>query len=117
MKFFLFFTLTLVFFSCEEILLENDISQEPVILLSPSNGVIVQSESINFNWESLEGATSYQLQVAFPNFENSQRIELDTTTTNLQFTKRLIDSVYQWRVRGINSAYQSIYSTSSFTIE
>ncbi|WP_397301597.1 hypothetical protein [Nonlabens ulvanivorans] len=73
----------------------------------------------NFFWEDLEGATSYRVQVAEPDFINPTQITHDVivqdsvgTSTQLNLTP----GTYQWRVKAQNSAYQSPYSISDFTV-
>lgn len=106
-------------FSCEEIINEQNINNKNIQLLAPTNNAIIAKKTaISFHWETLTGATKYQLQIATPNFENATQIKLDTVISNHRFT---IDSLsikaYEWRVRGVNSVYETAYSAHIFTVE
>jgi len=112
--------LILVFmFSCEEIINEQNIANDTLNLLAPSENVILNSGTkIIFNWEALNSATDYKLQIAKPNFANASQILKDTL---IQRTDFMIDSLpinnYEWRVKALNSAYETVYVTHGFVVE
>jgi len=101
--------------SCEAIFVEN-ISDITVSTLAPSDGSSVSSGDITFSWEQIQDAESYELQVALPSFSNASQIVLDTLVTKTSVTKALSIGNYQWRIRAINSDYQTVYTTNSFTV-
>lgn len=103
--------------ACEETIFEPDISEESVQLLAPANGSVVNTESVQFNWEGVEGATSYRIQIANPDFENASQILVDSTTDVLSFSERITPGSYQWRVRAQNDGHQTLYTTASFSVE
>ena len=105
--------------SCEEIINEQNISTETINLLAPTENVILKTgTTITFSWEVLNGATEYQLQIAEPNFSGANQIVRDTLLHKNSFA---IDSLsvsnYEWRVRGLNSAYETGYTTNGFVVE
>ena len=100
---------------CEAIFVE-DISNETIVLLAPSDNVQIDSMNVQFNWQSLKAATKYEIQIATPTFENATQIVLDSISDNTIISKNLAIGVYQWRVKGLNSEYSTSYSTQSFTI-
>lgn len=102
--------LLITFFSCEEIIMEKDISESQVALLAPSQNAEFYFTGVTFTWETLPDATEYQLQIATPNFENPLQIVLDTIVKETSFTKQLPIGNYEWRVKAINSAYNTNYS-------
>ena len=104
------------FFSCEEVLLEKDISEEEVNILAPVNNAQFFSTSVTFAWETVEDATSYRLQIATPNFTEPIQIVLDTTVTSTSFLQQLNIGQYEWRIKAINSAYETAYKTRTLTI-
>ena len=108
--------ITFLFYGCEEILFEDDISESIININSPNEGAIFDTEFINFNWQMIDGVEGYQLQIATPTFLETQQIVLDTLLTINNFDFELLPNEYQWRVRGMNSAYTSNYTTSSFNI-
>ncbi len=113
-----YFLLILIFtlFACEEIIYEKDISNDSVVIIAPANNANLTNTSVNFSWQAIEGANKYQLQIAEPHFTNATQIVLDTTISNLIFTKELPNIHYQFRVKAQNSAYETAYSTNSFSI-
>ena len=112
--------LILVFmFGCEEIINEQNITNDTLNLLAPSENVILNTgATIIFNWEALNGATDYQFQIAKPNFASASQILKDTL---IQRTGFILDSLpinnYEWRVKALNSAYETVYVTHAFVVE
>ncbi len=109
-------TVIMIFISCEEIVLEKDISEKTIELIAPVNNAQFLSTGISFTWNNVTDATHYQLQIARPNFDNPLQIVLDTTIVNTSFTQQLPLGQYEWRVRAINSGYNTTYSKRLFTI-
>ena len=97
--------LCLTFYNCEDIL-EEDISDDIVFTIYPTEDLIIESNVVNFQWNTLDGADDYRLQI----FNTSQVILVDTLISQTQIILPLNEGNYQWRVRGENSAYQSTYS-------
>ena len=85
--------------------------------MAPVDNSVVSESTINFSWQPLEYADSYQLQVAQPSFENAILIVEDTTITITNFSRTLENGNYQWRIKAINFAYETPYSTQNLTIE
>lgn len=104
------------FVSCEEILLETDISDEVVQLVAPANNTVFSSTGVTFTWDAIADATSYRLQIAQPNFDNPTQIVLDTVVSKTYFTQQLTVANYEWRVKALNSAYETAYSTRFFSV-
>jgi len=113
---YLLFAIIFSFVSCEEILLVDDISKKEVTLIAPANNSLLSSSGVTFSWEAVESADKYQLQIAIPNFETPKQIVLDTTVTKNSYTQQLNIGKYEWRIRAINSAYETAYSKNSFEV-
>ncbi len=122
-KVFLVVCLMVGFPSCEELLEVTDISDEKVTLLAPSDSTVVVQSDVNFSWDPVFEASEYHIQVAAPSFENAAQIVLDSmvvldsTFLSTRVTKILVDSDYEWRVKAMNSAYETEYSNSAFTVD
>lgn len=92
--------------SCDDIF-EKDITNDTIQTISPSNEAVVESNVVNFQWNSLEGADKYRIQLIAYN----QAIVLDSLVSKTNLTYPLTQGEYQWKVRGENFAYQSSYCT------
>lgn len=105
-------------YACDDggILFETDISADQVILISPSNDAEIASNTIAFNWETLEDAILYEIQVATPNFENIEELVFFQEDSLTTASVELISGEYQWRVKALNNSYETRYSTSSFSV-
>ncbi len=103
-------------YSCEEVLFEQEISEDSVTLIAPANNTEIEANSVRFNWESLEGATNYEIQIATPNFANANQLVLNTVTDSTFYQIELIENEYEWRVRAQNSGYVTAYSSAKFKV-
>ena len=102
--------------SCDDIIFEEDISESNLIILAPTNNASIVSGNISFNWETVSNTDKYQIQIATPNFADAIQIILDSTISNTSFTKQLLANNYEWRVRAVNSAFETSYFTNSLTV-
>lgn len=105
--------LALASFSCEDIL-EEDITDDMVQIVSPSENAVIESNVVNFRWNSIKGAASYRIQL----YGSGQSMVFDTLVNTVSsFTHPVRGGSYQWRIRAENSAYQSSYTfPSNFTV-
>lgn len=95
--------------SCSEFFVPNISDQTPVLIIPTDNDTILNN-AIHFKWEEMEGAESYRLQVVSPSFDQISTYPLDSLVSGTEFFFTLDPGVYQYRIRGENSAYQSLYS-------
>ncbi|MCB4797232.1 fibronectin type III domain-containing protein [Neotamlana laminarinivorans] len=103
--------------SCDDIIEVSDISNQRVNILAPKSGTVIETTTVNFSWEAIIEAESYNLQIATPSFSNAQQILLDSLVTTTSFEHQLDYGDYQWRVRAENSAYQTAYTEQSFSVD
>ena len=108
--------LAVAFLSCEELINEDNISGETVVLTAPSDGAALAQTDIVLSWEVLDGAAEYQLQIAQPSFAAPLQIVKDSILTGNHLSVSLDPNSYEWRVKARNSAYETGFSTWSFTI-
>ncbi|RUT71265.1 hypothetical protein D0817_05125 [Flavobacterium cupreum] len=113
---FLSFIFFLSLFSCEEILIVDDISKEEITLIAPANNSVLFSTGASFSWNSIENAEKYRLQIAKPNFANPIEIVLDTLIAKTSYTQQMNIGKYEWRVKAVNSGYETPYKSSAFEI-
>ena len=115
-KFFILISSLSMLFSCKDILEEN-LEDKEVTILSPENGITTSESPINFIWEKVEGADQYKIQIATPSFSNIRQIILDSVISETKFSLALNPGVYEWRVKALNSAYETTYSCRFITID
>lgn len=102
--------------ACEAVF-EDDLSNKSVVLVSPSNDVKIDKDSINFKWNSVENADTYTLQIVTPSFDKAEQVLLDTTLSKTFFLKKNIQQGnYQWRLKAQNSEYETNFSVGSFNV-
>ncbi|AWM15193.1 hypothetical protein DI487_15895 [Flavobacterium sediminis] len=95
----------LSFISCDDIL-EEDISNDIVQTTYPSEGDVIESNVVTFQWNELDGADDYRVQI----YDLYQIKVYDTLVSAVNVSLPMAEGGYQWRVRGENSAYESTYS-------
>lgn len=105
-----------ILFSCEEVLFEPDISEERVTLIAPANNTEIAANSVRFNWEPVDGATEYGIQIATPSFANANQLLLNMVTDSTFYQMELVQNEYEWRVRAQNSGYATPYASAKFRV-
>lgn len=100
----IFFPLCIACISCEDII-EEDITNDMVTITYPQNNQQIESNVVNFQWNELDGASDYRIQV-----QSGQFIVLDSLVSSNNFTYELDPGTYKWRVRGENFAYKTEYT-------
>ncbi len=103
-------------YSCKDII-ETDLSKKSLGSLAPADNIVSSSYHQTFRWDPIDGATSYKLQIAKPNFAAPTAYFLDSTIKTNQFTSTLTPGVYQWRVKAMNSSSYTPYITHNLTID
>lgn len=102
--------------SCDAILFEEDISNETIVLVAPSDQSEFFTTGVTFSWENVPEATSYQIQIAKPDFSNPTQLVLDTIIKTTSFIKQLPLASYEWRVKALNSSYSTAFVTRKFVV-
>ncbi len=110
------FAIIFILFSCEEVLFEPEISGERVTLIAPANNTEIAGNSVRFNWEPVDGATGYEIQIATPSFANANQLLLNTVTDSTFYQMELVQNEYEWRVRAQNSGYATSYTSARFRV-
>lgn len=111
-----FSILLFMFSSCEEIVLEDDISKKEVILVAPQDNAQFNSTSVTFTWEPVQYAKKYRLQIAEPNFTSPAQIVLDTEISTTTHTMQLPVGIYEWRVQAISGSSVTPYKKRILTV-
>jgi hypothetical protein len=90
----------------------STITTQSVQLSAPANNYLTNQQSVLLQWETLYGATKYQIEIDTNNFANESVLILNETIpgTQLNFTFPK-DQVYQWRVKAANDTVQAKWSS------
>ncbi len=108
-------SLLCIILSCEAVFVE-DISNDSLILLAPVDNSEITSGNNTFSWQLLDEAEMYEIQIARPSFQNAAEILLDSVVDSNSLVHNIEIGEYEWRVKAVNSEYETEYSTSSFTV-
>lgn len=102
---FILVLLTLFVLSCEDVF-EDNISDDTIYTISPKEDTTIESNVVNFQWNNLDGAKKYRLQV----LDKNESIVLDSLVSKTSLNCPLLPGTYKWKVRGENFGYESRYS-------
>lgn len=102
--------------SCDDVV-EDNLDGKSVTIISPADSIVTTSTSIQFNWEELDEATGYRLQIAKPNFTQVVELVYDSVVTNTTVTFSLSPGQYQWRLRPENGSSYGNYITRYIEID
>lgn len=108
-------TLALANGGCNEFF-EEDIEKDTVTTLAPADGIVTEIVTQTFWWQKIDGATGYRMQIVSPSFNSIEVFVVDTLVKGDKFELTLYPGDFEWRVRGENSAYQTDWSLSMFSI-
>ncbi len=108
----------IVFFvtaGCDDIF-EKDISDSVIESISPKAGWSTTDHEVKFSWSPMEGATEYHFELGSPSFNDLQQLVCDSVLTKTTLTLDIPEGSYQWRIRGQNFGYFSLYSKADFQV-
>jgi len=112
----IFVVVFMLFYGCSEIIFETDISQSYVNILAPTDDSNVPSGTVSFNWEAVEYADNYNIQIATPDFASANQIVADSNVVGTNFQWQLLPEKYEWRIRAQNSAFETVYFSKLLTV-
>ncbi|MGB0870181.1 MAG: hypothetical protein ACPGSD_11350 [Flavobacteriales bacterium] len=100
------FLLGFLLTSCTEIF-EGDLDDDTFIVITPNADLETTNTQIQFLWQELEDATSYNLQIVSPNFSNITSVELDSNIIGKSFKLTLSPGEYEWKLKAQNAITES----------
>jgi len=111
-----FLILLIVFaFSCDDFFVE-DISTYNMQLKTPSSGWKSEDKRISFRWEDVPKAVNYKLEVVTPGFAVNHKLVFEKLLQTAKFDTTLMPGEYEWRVKAKNSASETDFFTSPFSV-
>lgn len=96
-----------------EILNNDDFQDNTVVLLTPNNNLITKIVAQKLSWQSIIGASEYQLQIYDSN--NAIIKEESTSSTSIDYT--FPDGSFSWKVRASNGSKETLYTTRSILVD
>ena len=96
--------------SCDDLVIAN-ITEDNVELLTPKNNEELNINPILFSWDRLSGAEQYRFQIIGNEFGISSEYLLDSLLNKTWIELHLQPGQYEWRVKGVNSEYESLYTS------
>ncbi len=113
---YVFLVLMMAFLACDDIV-EIDISNKEVFLISPTDGAIVESTDITLWWDYVDGASAYNVIMASPSLSSPVHFIADTILEDNRLTLFVPDGAeYEWGVSALNGAYSSDFYFASFSV-
>jgi len=117
MNYLKFLALFVLFSSCDDLIEVEDISQQTVAVLAPTNNSVIRSASVTFSWAAVADADHYRLQLATPSFDQAAQISIDSLVTTSSLTTEVLPNLYEWRIRAENSGYVTPFSSQNFEVQ
>jgi len=90
-----------------------DLSQEIVVLLSPTNNLVTDTMAQTFKWDTVSSAIDYRFQVK----NSSGTTIIDVTQIAISASYTLNPGTYTWQVRAQNATSNSAYFYRNITID
>lgn len=81
-------------------------------LISPLNDEIKVPRNVDFVWEEVEGAVTYELRISKNSYFNGSDIYADLTENTLQIDDLINYQTYYWKVKAINESGESNWSNT-----
>ena len=94
----------------------QDLSDLAVNLTAPADDKEAETTSLTFIWDKVDSAKAYHVQIVSPDFNNIEKIILDSTLSDNNFTKTFSDGNYQWGVIAYNDFSETPMSVRTFMV-
>ena len=94
----------------------DDLTKQTVLLRNPANNLFTNSPDINFSWDGVFNAASYEFKI----FTDGWNVTAHTGKTGLADNAINLDmeeGEFWWGARAVNESSQTLYSHSRFVID
>jgi hypothetical protein len=92
-----------------------DITQQTIILVSPSDKDTTNQMSFTFRWDTIYNADDYRFEIWIPDFSGTNFLSVTLEADNFNYT--LVEGAYEWGVRGQNSTTNTQYSKRTIYVD
>jgi hypothetical protein len=92
-----------------------DITQQTIILVSPSDKDTTNQMSFTFRWDTIYNADDYRFEIWKTNFSETNFLSITLEVDSFNYT--LGEGAYEWGVRGQNSTTNTQYSKRTIYID
>jgi hypothetical protein len=106
-----------ILIACTKDFIVKDIKNDTVSIIAPADNLNTPNNAVTFWWDELDGAEKYNLQIVKPSFSAVIQLIVDTNITLNKFKKVLTPGTYQWRIKAINGAGSTAYTTRTLVID
>lgn len=95
----------------------SDLSEQMVVLKSPSNNSYQNGDTVDLQWFELSNADYYMVEVRTPDWDGSPVISPQTASTTSFALSGIDDGTYYWGVKAINESSSTNFSIRSFILD
>lgn len=100
--------------------ISEDLTNQSVILSTPSDNLYTNNTDITFTWNPVVNANSYTFEVLKNNNGQTtiyQESEIANTSSNIDSSLFDVDAEYIWKVKAVNNSSETSYSERSVYID
>lgn len=100
--------------------ISEDLTNQSVILSTPSDNLYTNNSDITFTWNPVVNANSYTFEVLKNNNGQTtiyQESEIANTSSNIDSSLFDVDAEYIWKVKAVNNSSETSYSERSIYID
>ncbi len=107
--------LLLVLTGCSDII-EADLTDLTVSLLTPQDRDTVSTNVVTFRWTEVPDAETYRIQIATPDLVAPELFLTDSVVSTPTVTFAMAPGAYEWRVRAQNSSSHTEYAVRRLVV-
>ncbi len=89
---------------------EEDLSEHSISIITPANNAVSTNVNITFDWEDVNGASSYKMILGSPSLNNPSSLYIDSSLNLSAVQYSLSPGEYEWKVKAKNNSSETAYS-------
>lgn len=103
------------------VIIGDDLSEQDVFLITPEDNIFLKSKTINLQWESLESANFYVLEInkTKSGVTTLEEVEEGLEKTSYELKKEVLeeDATYTWRVKAKNETSDTEFFSRTIFVD